>query len=91
MNTRDRTDLETRLKRIAGQVAGIQRMVEADRSLVDMITQVRAIRAALGSVTNVLLASHIEERANEALTTTSDRERRELVSEIVRLLQKRDG
>jgi DNA-binding FrmR family transcriptional regulator len=91
LNTREKADLETRLKRIGGQVAGIQRMVEGDRALVDVITQVSAIRAALGSVSNVLLASHIEERANDALTTTSARERREIVSELVRLVQKRDS
>ena len=91
VNQRDKVDLETRLKRIAGQVAGIQRMVEEDRSLLDVITQVSAIRAALGSVSNVMLAAHVEERANEALTATGARERRELVNELVRLIQKRDG
>lgn len=66
-------------------------MLENDRALPEVITQVSAVRSALASVTNVLLAAHTEERANEALTTTSDRERRELASEIVRLVQKRDG
>lgn len=91
MNAHDKADLDTRLKRIAGQVAGIQRMVNEKRSSLDVITQVSAIRAALSSVTNILLASHVEERANEALASPSVRERRELVSELVRLLQKRDG
>jgi DNA-binding FrmR family transcriptional regulator len=90
MNARDKTDLGARLKRIGGQVAGIQRMLEEDRSPLDVITQVSAIRAALGSVANILLASHVEDRANEALTTPSARERRELVSELVRLVQKRE-
>ena len=91
MNARDKTDLGARLKRIGGQVAGIQRMVEEDRSLLDVLNQVSAVRAALGSVTNVLLGSHVEERANEVLSTPSARERREFVSELVRLVQKRDG
>ena len=90
MNARDKTDLGARLKRIGGQVAGIQRMLEEDRSPLDVITQVSAIRAALGSVANILLVSHVEDRANEALTTPSARERRELVSELVRLVQKRE-
>ena len=90
MNARDKADLGARLKRIAGQVAGIHRMVDEDRSSLDVITQVSAIRAALGGVANILLASHVEERANEALASPSARERRELVSELVRLVQKRD-
>jgi DNA-binding FrmR family transcriptional regulator len=90
VNARDKSDLGSRLKRIAGQVAGIDRMVDEDRPLLDVITQVRAVRAALGSVANVLLAAHVEERANEALLSTSQRERRELVGELVRLFQKRE-
>lgn len=88
MNARDKGDLGTRLRKIAGQVAGIQRMVADDRALVDVITQVHAVRAALASVTNILLGLHVEDCANEALTTPSHRERRELVSELVRFLQK---
>jgi DNA-binding FrmR family transcriptional regulator len=90
VNARDKTELRSRLKRIAGQVAGVQRMLEEDRSLLDVITQVSAVRAALGGVSHILLASHVEERANEALAATTERERRELVGELVRLFQKRD-
>jgi DNA-binding FrmR family transcriptional regulator len=90
VNARDKTELRSRLKRIAGQVSGVQRMLEDDRPLLDVITQVSAVRAALGGVSNILLASHVEERANEALGAASERERRELVGELVRLFQKRD-
>jgi DNA-binding FrmR family transcriptional regulator len=91
VNARDKSDLGSRLKRIAGQVAGIERMVDEERPLLDVITQVRAVRAALGGVANVLLTAHVEERANEALLSTSQRERHELVGELVRLFQKRDS
>jgi CsoR family transcriptional regulator, copper-sensing transcriptional repressor len=90
VNARDKTELRSRLKRITGQVAGLQRMLEEDRSLLEVITQVSAVRAALGGVTNILLASHVEDRANEALDAPNERERRELVGELVRLVQKRD-
>ena len=91
MNTREKTELGARLKRIAGQVAGIERMLENDRALPDVITQVSAARAALGSVANILLARHVEESANEALGTESPRERRELIDRLVRLFEKRDA
>jgi DNA-binding FrmR family transcriptional regulator len=90
VNARDKTELRSRLKRITGQVTGLQRMLEEDRPLLDVITQVSAVRAALGGVTNILLASHVEERANEVLAAPNERERRELVGELVRLVQKRD-
>lgn len=76
---------------MAGQVAGIQRMLDEDRPLLEVVTQLSAVRAALGSISNIVLGSHVEERASEALSTPGLRERRELVSELVRLVQKRDG
>jgi DNA-binding FrmR family transcriptional regulator len=91
MEARDKSDLGTRLKKISGQITGLQRMVDDNRALVDLITQVSAVRAALRSVTNVLLASHVEERASGALTTESVRERREFVNELVRLVRMRDA
>lgn len=91
MKARDKSELGQRLKRIGGQVAGIQRMLDEDRELVDVITQVSAVRAALGGVANIVLASHVEERAGEVLASQSDRERRELVGELVRLFERRDA
>jgi DNA-binding FrmR family transcriptional regulator len=72
-------------------VAGIERMLDGDRALADVITQVSAARAALGRVATILLTRHVEERATEALATDSPRERRELIEQLVRLFEKRDG
>ena len=58
-NTESRKKLTTRLKRIAGQVAGIQRMVEEDRYCVDILTQIAAVRSALDSVGVELLTEHV--------------------------------
>lgn len=91
MNAREKSELEARLKRIAGQVAGIERMVADDRQLSDVITQVSAARAALGSVASILLTRHVEERATAALGSESPRERRELIDQLVRLFERRDG
>jgi DNA-binding FrmR family transcriptional regulator len=89
MTPRDRSDLGARLKRIAGQVGGIQRMLDDDRPLLEVVTQLSAVRAALGGVANIVLASHVEDRANQMLSSESLRERRELISELVQLFEKR--
>lgn len=91
MNVREKAEVGARLKRIAGQVAGLERMLENDRALPDIINQVSAVRAALGSVANILLARHVEESANAALGTESPRERRELIDRLVRLFEKRES
>jgi DNA-binding FrmR family transcriptional regulator len=57
----DRADkIKSRLNRIGGQVAGIQRMVEEKRYCVDILTQIAAARSALDSLGVELLADHME-------------------------------
>jgi DNA-binding FrmR family transcriptional regulator len=55
-----RKKLKSRMNRIAGQVAGIQRMVEEDRYCVDILTQIAAVRAALDTLGVELLTQHVE-------------------------------
>ena len=58
-NPNSRRKLNARLRRIAGQVAGIQRMVDEDRYCVDILTQIAAVRSALDGVGVALLTEHI--------------------------------
>lgn len=59
MNTDKQKKVRTRLNRIAGQVAGIQRMVDDDKYCVDILTQIAAVRSALDSLGVELLTDHI--------------------------------
>ena len=52
--------MSTRVKRIAGQVAGIQRMLEDKRYCVDILNQIAAVRSALDSLGIELLNRHLE-------------------------------
>lgn len=54
----DKKDLNMRLKRIEGQVRGIQRMIDEDKYCVDILTQVNAVRGALKKVGLILLDKH---------------------------------
>jgi CsoR family transcriptional regulator, copper-sensing transcriptional repressor len=55
-----REKLQNRLKRIAGQVAGLQKMVDDDRYCVDILTQVAAVRSALDALGVQLLTDHMQ-------------------------------
>ena len=57
--TMQRQQLQTRLRRIEGQVRGVARMIEQDKYCVDVVTQVAAIQAALDKVSLGLLDGHI--------------------------------
>jgi DNA-binding FrmR family transcriptional regulator len=57
--TMHKQQLQTRLRRIEGQVRGVARMIEQDKYCVDVVTQVAAIQAALDKVSLGLLDGHI--------------------------------
>ena len=60
MPARQSARTKMRLKKIAGQVSGIQRMVEEDRYCVDILNQISAVRSALDSLGIELLQNHIQ-------------------------------
>ena len=60
MKAEARSKIEARVKRIAGQIGGIQRMVEVDRYCVDILNQIAAVRSALDALGVELLNQHIE-------------------------------
>jgi len=60
MNGKSRKDIKARSNRIAGQVAGIQRMIEEDRYCVDILNQIAAVRSALDALGIKLLNDHLE-------------------------------
>jgi DNA-binding FrmR family transcriptional regulator len=55
-----RESIRRRSNRIAGQVAGIQRMIEDDRYCVEILNQISAVRSALDSLGVELLTSHLQ-------------------------------
>jgi len=78
-----RRKLDARLKRIAGQVAGIQRMVEDDRYCVDILLQIAAVRAALDQAGKQLLGAHVETCVRGAMESGSTRERKAKLEELL--------
>jgi len=60
MTNEVREKVLARTKRIAGQIAGVQRMIEQDRYCVDILNQISALRSALDSLGVVLLTNHVE-------------------------------
>ncbi len=62
-----KTQVQARLKRIEGQVRGVQKMVDEDRYCIDVLTQVGAAKAALDAVALLLLQDHTEHCVVEAI------------------------
>ena len=60
MSEAAKSKLATRVKRISGQVAGIERMLEEKRYCVDILNQISAVRSALDALGVELLTNHLE-------------------------------
>jgi len=86
--TATKPQLQTRLRRIEGQVRGIEKMVDEDRYCIDVLTQVNAVRAALESVALQLLSDHTEHCVTEAIKGGGGRAKvRELNQAVERLVR----
>jgi DNA-binding FrmR family transcriptional regulator len=72
-----------RLRRIAGQVAGIERMIDEDRYCVDVLLQIAAVRAALDKVGKLVLESHVETCVATALASGNRKERDQKIAELM--------
>ena len=59
MNNEIKKQVINRLKRIEGQVRGLQKMVEAETYCIDVITQSNAVKKALASVEDLMLKNHL--------------------------------
>lgn len=86
--TKNKQLLQIRLRRIEGQIRGIQKMVEDDRYCIDVLTQLNAARAALESVSLQLLADHTEHCVAEAIQAGDGQAKvRELNDAVERLVR----
>lgn len=76
-----------RLKRIEGQVRGLQRMVEEDRYCPDIMTQISSVHEALRAVGRELMKNHLRHCAATAIRSSDD-EAAAVYDEIVDLMYK---
>ncbi len=88
MKAEVRRQVQARLKRIAGQVAGIQRMVDEDRYCVDVLLQIAAVRAALDQVGKLMLSAHVETCVADAFASGSAGERRKKSEELLEVFSR---
>lgn len=77
-----------RLKRAAGQVAGIIRMVEEEQYCLDILNQIRAARAALRKIEQGVLEAHAQHCLRQAVTSGDQQEIERKMSELIAALER---
>ncbi|HEV7936337.1 MAG TPA: metal-sensitive transcriptional regulator [Actinomadura sp.] len=81
--------LQARLRRIEGQVRGVEGMVDEDRYCIDVLTQISAIQAALDKVALGLLDDHVRHCVTEGATEgRSEEMSTEMMAAIGRLMKR---
>ncbi len=74
-----------RLRRIEGQVKGIQRMIEEDKSCEDILTQVAAVRAAINKAGGLILEKHSLTCIENAASTD---DRKQALNDLAKTMQR---
>jgi DNA-binding FrmR family transcriptional regulator len=85
-NAKDET--LARLKKVEGQVRGIQKMLEDRRYCVDVVMQLAAAESALHSVAEIILKNHLETCVLSAFRSNDEEDRQAKVDELMRVYGK---
>ena len=86
--TATKDQLLTRLRRVEGQVRGVEKMVEDDRYCIDVLTQISAIQAALDKVALGLLDQHTAHCVMGAQGDERTKKADELMAAVGRLMRR---
>lgn len=74
------------LRRIEGQVRGVQKMLQERKYCIDILNQIYAIKGALSRVEEKILEKHFQHCVTEAVKGTSKKESRQKLDEILKLI-----
>jgi DNA-binding FrmR family transcriptional regulator len=83
LNAETKAKARGRLRRIEGQVQGLQRMLENDAYCVDILLQISAVQGALEQVQKLLLGRHIESCVSDALRSGTKGDRQKKIDELL--------
>jgi DNA-binding FrmR family transcriptional regulator len=83
MNDAAKQKVQARIRRIAGQLEGVARMIEDDRSSVDLLLQIASAQAALGQAGKVILRLQVETSISAAIESGKPSERKRRIDELM--------
>lgn len=88
MNADQKKKAVSRLKRIEGQIRGIQKMIEQDRYCIDILTQTASIVSALKGVEDMVMEHHLQTCVADAMRSNDDFLKRQKIDEVMTVLSK---
>jgi DNA-binding FrmR family transcriptional regulator len=88
MNQEKKKQAVTRLKRIEGQVRGLQKMVEEDRYCIDILTQTASVVSALRGVEDLVMNQHLNTCVADAMRSDDPAAKQQKIDEVMTVLSK---
>lgn len=76
-------DITSRLNRIAGQIRGIQRMVDEEATCVDVLTQIAAVRSAINKVGGIILERYTKECIQKSFSEGNQQQEIDQLSDTI--------
>lgn len=78
----------SRLNRVSGQIEGIKRMINEREYCPDILTQLRAVRAAVNSLEANILETHLDSCVTSAFNANNEKEKAKKISELKELYRR---
>ena len=88
MDEAQKTKVGNRLRRIQGQIGGIEKMIQEDRYCIDILTQVSAVVSALRGVEDAVMQNHLNTCVADAMRSEDPREQQDKVDEVLTVITK---
>ena len=90
-NCEERASILMRLRRIEGQIRGLQRMVEEEAPCAEVLTQAGAVAAALRKVGMAMISSHMEKCLAEVAQKSGGNKQRETLQDLQKAMSRYIG
>ena len=88
MRDQGKKQVTDRLKRIGGQVQGLQKMINEDRYCIDVLNQMASVASALRAVENIVIKQHLATCVADALSGGDSTDKKEKIDELMAVLSK---
>ncbi|MCF7944031.1 MAG: metal-sensitive transcriptional regulator [Spirochaetia bacterium] len=88
MNEKQKDDAKKRLNKIDGQIRGIQKMIDNDRYCIDILSQTRAVVAAIRKVEDLIMHQHLNTCVISSMRSDNKEDQEEKIEEIMDVLSK---
>jgi DNA-binding FrmR family transcriptional regulator len=87
-NNPDHQDNMVALRRIEGQVRGVQKMIEDRQYCIDILNQIQAVKGALARVEEKILQKHFQHCVTDAIMGSSESQKQQKLNEILELINR---